>query len=62
LALVALFHPGSDNSFRFTTHMSFYPLVIHIGSVDEVAGMCAVGIHDCMGGGFIGIAAKDVAT
>jgi hypothetical protein len=42
--------------------MSFNPLVIHIGSVDEVTGMCAIGIHDRMGLGLIGIAAKDVAT
>ena len=42
--------------------MSFHPLVIHIGSVDEVTGMCAIGIHDCMGLGLIGIGAKDVAA
>ena len=62
MAVIALFHPRSNYGFRFTTHMSFYPLVIHIGSVDEVTGMCAIGIHHCMGLGFIGIGAKDVAA
>ena len=42
--------------------MALNPLVVHIGSVDEIAGMALVGIHDAMRLGFIGIAAKDVAT
>jgi hypothetical protein len=42
--------------------MALHPLVIHIGSVDEVATMMCVGIHNFVGLGFIGIAAKDIAT
>ena len=42
--------------------MAFYPLVIHIGGIDEIAAMAKVGIHDCVGLGLIGIATKDIAA
>ena len=42
--------------------MAFHPLVIHIGGVDEVSAMAAVGIHYQVGFGFIGISAKNVAA
>jgi hypothetical protein len=42
--------------------MAFNPLVIHIGGVNEVAAMAAIGIHYEMAFGFGGVATKDVAA
>jgi hypothetical protein len=42
--------------------MSLYPLVIDIGSVDEIAAMACVGIQHFVGLSLVGVTTKDVAT
>ena len=62
VAVAVFFHPIADDGFGFASDISLFPCRIHIGGIEEISAVAAIGIKDGVGLALICAPAKDIGA